>query len=51
MTHGFMVVTAGQDGTMEGVLQGNIDMPFVCENMVVVLPVQETGPEGSSDVF
>ena len=46
-----MVVATGKDGAMEEVLQGNVDTAFVSQNMVIVLPVRETGPEGSRDVL
>ena len=38
----FMVMTLGEDRAMEGVLQGNVDTTFVCENVVIVLPVRES---------
>ena len=35
---GFVVVTMGEDGTVEGVHQGDIDMSFVGQNMIFKLP-------------
>ena len=41
VTSGFMVVAVGEDGATEGVLQGNVDMTFVGEDVVIELPVRE----------
>ena len=51
VTSSLMVMTAGKDGTSERILWGNIDIAFVCEDMVVILPVRETGVEGSRDIL
>ena len=34
-----MIMTVGKDGTAEGVLQGNIDMTFVGQDVIIKLPV------------
>ena len=51
MPGSFVVMAAGEDGTLERVLQENIDMTFVGEDVVVEFPVRETRPEGRGDVF
>ena len=51
VTSSFMVMTAGKDGVIEGILWEDIDTTFVCEDMVVKLPVREAGPEGGGDIF
>ena len=42
MTSGLMVVAMDEDGMAEGIVQEDIDASFVCENMVVKLPVRKT---------
>ena len=39
VTSSLMVMTMDEDGTVERIIQGNIDATFVCQNMVVKLPV------------
>ena len=39
VTGGFMIVAAGEDGTTEGVLWGDIDATFVGQHVVIELPV------------
>ena len=39
VTSSLVVVTAGKDRTMEGILQGNIDLSFVHKDVVIILPV------------
>ena len=51
MAGSLVVMTLGEDRATEGILWGNVDMPFICEDMVVILPVQEVGLEGSGDVL
>ena len=48
---GLMVVALGEDGSMEEILWGDVDTTFVCEDMIVILPVQEMRPGGSRDVL
>ena len=40
-----------KDRTVERVLQGDIDMPFVCQDTVIVLPFREMRPEGDGNVL
>ena len=51
VTCSFVVMTADKDRVMKGVLWENINMSFVCEDVVIILPVQETGSEDSGDVL
>ena len=51
MPGGLMVMTPGEDRTTEGVFWGDVDTTFVCEDMVIILPVRETRPESGRDVF
>ena len=51
VTGSLMVVAVGEDGAAEGVLQGNVDMTFVGQDMIVELPIREAGSEGSGDVL
>ena len=51
VTDGLMVMATGEDGVAEGVLWRDIDMPFVSEDMVIKLPVQESGVKGGGDIF
>ena len=46
-----VVMAAGKDGAMEGVLWGNVDMAFVGQDVVVIFPVREAGLEGGGDVL
>ena len=46
-----VIMAVGEDGAMEGFLQGNVDTAFVSEDVVIILPVGEIGPEGSGDVL
>ena len=39
VTSGLMVMTVGKDGATEGILQGYIDMTFVGQDMVIILPI------------
>ena len=39
VTSCFMVMTPGKDGAAERVVWGDVDMTFVGQDMVVVLPV------------
>ena len=39
MASGLIVMAMGEDGMVKGVIWGNIDMSFVGEDMVIVLPV------------
>ena len=47
----FMVMAAGKDGAVEGVLRGNVDVTFVGQDMVIEFPIQEVGLEGSRNVL
>ena len=51
MAGGFMIVAAGKDGTMEGVLRGDIDVTFVGQDVVIKLPIREVGAEGGGEVL
>ena len=51
VTSSLMIMTAGEDGTSEGSVWGDVDTTFVHEDMVSILPVRETRPEGSRDVL
>ena len=51
MTSGFVVMAAGEDGAAEGILWGNIDMSFICQDMVIEFPIREAGSESSGDVL
>ena len=46
-----MIMAACEDGAAKGVVRGDIDTAFVCENTCVNLPVSESGLEGKRDVF
>ena len=46
-----VVMTAGEDGVMKGVIQRNVDMAFVCEDMVVIFPVREARLERGGDIL
>ena len=48
---GFVIMTLGEDGTVEGVVWGNIYMPLVCKDVVVIFPVREVRLECSGDVL
>ena len=51
VSSGLMVIAASEDGVTEGVFQGNVDMTFVCEDVVIKLPVRKARPESGRDVF
>ena len=34
-----VVMTLGEDGSIEGVLQGDVNMTFVYKDVIVILPV------------
>ena len=51
MTGSFMVMILGEDGVAEQVIRGDIDMAFVCQDMVIVLPIQEARLEDSRDIL
>ena len=46
-----MVVAAGEDGTLEGNLWGNVDTTFIGQDMVIEFPVREARLEDSGDVL
>ena len=46
-----MVVAAGEDRAMEGILWGNIDVALVCKDVIVKSPVRKVRPEGDGDVL
>ena len=35
----FMVMAVGEDRTIEGILQGNVNTAFVSQDVVIVLPI------------
>ena len=39
VTRGLMVMAMGEDGAMEGILRGNVDMTFIGQDMIIELPV------------
>ena len=39
VANGLMVMTAGKDGMTEGILQWDIDTAFVCEDVILILPI------------
>ena len=51
MSSSFMIMASRQDGLAEGVLEGNINIPFVDEDVVIVLPVREVGLEDGRDIL
>ena len=51
MISSFMVMTVGEDGTAEGVLQEDVDATFVCDDMAIKLLVGESRLEGCGDVL
>ena len=51
VTDSLVVMTAGEDGTMERSFQGDIDATIVCQDIVVIFPVREVRLEGSRDVL
>ena len=51
MASSLVIMAMGEDGASEGVLRGDVDTTFVGQDVVIELPVQEAGPEGSGDVL
>ena len=51
MTGSLVVMAAGEDGAMEGVIRRYIDASLVSEDMVVELPVGEVGAEHGGDIL
>ena len=51
VTSGLMVVAVGEDGTVEGVLRGDVDTTLIGQDAVIELPVGEARPEGGGDVL
>ena len=51
MASSLMIMAAGEDEVLERVHQGNIDMTFVCQDVVIEFPVGETRPKGGGDVL
>ena len=51
VTGGFVIMTAGEDGVTKGVGRRNVDVALVHEDVVIVLPVRETRPEGSRNIL
>ena len=47
----FVVMTLGEDRTVEGISRWDIDTSPVCEDMIVKFPVEETQTEGCRDVL
>ena len=46
-----VVVAAGENGTAEGIISGDVDMAFVGEDARFDLPVGEAGTEGERDIL
>ena len=46
-----VVVAAGENGTAEGIISGDVDMAFVGEDARFDLPVGEAGTEGEGDIL
>ena len=51
VSSGLVVMAAGKDRAMEGVLQGNVDATLVGQNMVIILPVRKMRVEGNGDAL
>ena len=51
MAGSLVIMTVGEDGIAEGVIQGDINMSFIGENMVIIFPVREMRPEYSKDIL
>ena len=51
VTDGLMVVTAGEDGVIEGVIQENINTALVCQDVIIIFPVRKWRPEGGGNVL
>ena len=51
VTGGFVIVATLEDGTAEGVIRGDIDAAFVCEDTGCDLPVGEAGAEGERNIL
>ena len=46
-----VIMATSEDGMAEGVLRVNIHTSFVSEDVVIILPVRQTRPEGDKNVF
>ena len=46
-----MVVAVGKNGMPKQVIQGNIDLSFICEDIIVIFSIQEVRLEGNGDVL
>ena len=51
MAGSLIVMASSKDGMTEGVIQGNTDMSLICENVVIIFPVEEMRLEGSGNIF
>ena len=40
MAHSFMVVTTSENGLLEREVGGNVDITFVCEDPLSILPIR-----------
>ena len=48
---GFMVMTLSKDGTVEGVISRDVNMPFVDKDPHFNLPVSKTGAEWKGNIL
>ena len=46
MTRSFMVMATSKDGPSERGVGGNVNMPFVCEDSLSILPIRQMRMEG-----
>ena len=51
VTSSLVIMAVGEDGVVERILGGNIDAPFIGQDVIVVLSVREVGLEGSRDIL
>ena len=51
VTGGLMIMAALEDGAAEGIIRGDIDTAFVCEDAGLNLPISKTGTEGKRNVL
>ena len=51
VTSRFVIVASFKNGTVEGVIGGNVDVTFVGEDSSFDLPVSETRAEGERNIF
>ena len=51
VTGDFVVMASGDDRTVERVLRGDVDVIFICQDIVIVFPVEQTRPKNCRDVL